>query len=214
MFIWHFGPPILFSTECFKSFDHVFQLASIYSNRQAPSQGMCRVFSEQDAVKHIVSDGFWLDPRTQAPWNTSVDIHAYMQSHPEQHHFIDIPTVIEKEVGESQSFSQMAIEDRIITGTSCLLMQWGQDNQSDVVPHVEWCKTQSAMIQQSGLSRNSATDLFYKGKTFLTMDGDNACLDGHIIFQLDAANPDEVCRLSLFLHWCILSPVSASFQLE
>ncbi|KAG2089011.1 hypothetical protein BD769DRAFT_1372267, partial [Suillus cothurnatus] len=36
-YIRRFGPAIIFSTEQYKSFNHVFRLSCIYSNRRAPS---------------------------------------------------------------------------------------------------------------------------------------------------------------------------------
>ncbi|KIK80276.1 hypothetical protein PAXRUDRAFT_15881 [Paxillus rubicundulus Ve08.2h10] len=74
MFIQQFGLAILFSTEHFESFNHVFRLASIYSNRQAPSRDTCQVFTEQDAVKHIISGGFWLNRKTGTLWKAGKDI--------------------------------------------------------------------------------------------------------------------------------------------
>ncbi|KAI0757486.1 hypothetical protein C8Q80DRAFT_1059519, partial [Daedaleopsis nitida] len=39
------GPAILFSTERYESFNHVFRLTSIYSNRQAPDRDSCNAFA-------------------------------------------------------------------------------------------------------------------------------------------------------------------------
>ncbi|KAI0631690.1 hypothetical protein C8Q77DRAFT_1017536, partial [Trametes polyzona] len=58
VYIQRFGPAILFSTERYESFNHVFRLSSVYSNRQAPSRDSCRAFAGNDIVKHIVSGGF------------------------------------------------------------------------------------------------------------------------------------------------------------
>ncbi|KAG1814554.1 hypothetical protein EV424DRAFT_1541383 [Suillus variegatus] len=60
-YIRHFGPAILFSTEQYKSFNHIFQLACIYRNQQGPSQDMCRIFARQDIIKHIAMGGYWFD---------------------------------------------------------------------------------------------------------------------------------------------------------
>ena len=54
-----FGPPISLSTELFESFNGVFRLCSILSNRQAPSRDISRKFSELDRVKLIMSGGWW-----------------------------------------------------------------------------------------------------------------------------------------------------------
>ncbi|KAF8257540.1 hypothetical protein EI94DRAFT_1774419 [Lactarius quietus] len=56
-FIHRFGPAIIFSTECYESFNHVFHLSCIYSNRQAPTQ---------DRIKHITTGGFWFDASTRS----------------------------------------------------------------------------------------------------------------------------------------------------
>ncbi|KAG8215182.1 hypothetical protein J3R82DRAFT_8704 [Butyriboletus roseoflavus] len=65
MFIQHFGPVILFSTEKYKSFNGIYHLSSVYSNRQAPSHNTCQLFAKQDNVKHIVSGGMWHNPTAQ-----------------------------------------------------------------------------------------------------------------------------------------------------
>ncbi|KIJ68889.1 hypothetical protein HYDPIDRAFT_122720 [Hydnomerulius pinastri MD-312] len=158
MFIRRFGPAILFSTERFESFNHVFRLASIYSNRHAPSRDTCKVFSEQDTVKHIVSAG--------------TDIHTYMEAHPEQRHLIGIPTITPKEAGE------------------CLLGR--KTGKSEIIPPVEWHTTHSAAILPPSPLRNDDKDLFYKGKSFVTADGDNAHLGGHVIFELGEGNLTEL----------------------
>ncbi|KAG6326524.1 hypothetical protein ID866_12565 [Astraeus odoratus] len=61
-FICWFGPAIIFSTECYESFNHIFHLTAIYSNWQAPSHDTCHALSSQDIMKHIASGGFWFDP--------------------------------------------------------------------------------------------------------------------------------------------------------
>ncbi|KAF9237455.1 hypothetical protein BU15DRAFT_48704 [Melanogaster broomeanus] len=152
MFIRRFGPAILFSTERFESFNHVFCLASIYSNRQAPSRDTCQVFAEQDAVKHIV---------------TGEDISVYMASHPHQCRLMGIPAVVEKEVGKFPC-----------------------KNVREVIPPIDWHTTQSASIQQPNIT-HGPNDRFYQGKTFITVDGDNARIGGHVIWQSDE-NPVEL----------------------
>ncbi|KAF8833106.1 hypothetical protein BDN67DRAFT_986246 [Paxillus ammoniavirescens] len=137
---------------------------------------MCQVFSEQDTIKHIVSGGFWLDPKTQAPWKAGNSIYTYMHDHPEQHHLIGIPTVVQREVGASHLPSQ---QDE------------GSLTKYRVIPPVEWSTTQFAAVQLIPPC-NNAQDLFYKGKTFTMVDGDTARIDGHVILQIDEANPTEL----------------------
>ena len=64
MYIHRFGPAILYSTERYESFNHVFRLSSIHSNRKAPSRDTCSWFAKHDAIKHITSGGFWFDKAT------------------------------------------------------------------------------------------------------------------------------------------------------
>jgi hypothetical protein len=61
-YIRRFGPAIMFSTERYESFNHVFRLACIHSNRGAPSRDTCNTFATQDIIKHIATGGYWIDP--------------------------------------------------------------------------------------------------------------------------------------------------------
>jgi hypothetical protein len=65
MFIHRFGPAVLFSTEHYESFNHIFRLSCIYSNRQAPSHDSCNAFAALDRIKHIATGGYWCDPQTR-----------------------------------------------------------------------------------------------------------------------------------------------------
>ncbi|KAF8266578.1 hypothetical protein EI94DRAFT_1547648, partial [Lactarius quietus] len=64
-FIRRFGPAILYSMECYESFNHIFRLSCIYSNRQVPSCDSCNAFAAQDRIKHITTGGYWHDPQTR-----------------------------------------------------------------------------------------------------------------------------------------------------
>jgi hypothetical protein len=99
-FIRRFGPAILFSTERFESFNHVFRLSSIYSNRQAPSRDTCHTFGGFDIVKHIVTGGFWRDPKTRKWVHAGGNVAAYMAAHPEQRRLIGLPATNEKPIGK------------------------------------------------------------------------------------------------------------------
>ncbi|OJT07070.1 hypothetical protein TRAPUB_2102 [Trametes pubescens] len=59
-----FGPALLFSTERYESFNHIFRLCSIHSNRQAPSRDIAKTFANQDRCRHMVSGGYWLNKAT------------------------------------------------------------------------------------------------------------------------------------------------------
>lgn len=61
-FIRRFGPALLYSTERFESFNKVFRLASVHSNRQAPSRDIAGTFADLERVRHIATGGYWLKP--------------------------------------------------------------------------------------------------------------------------------------------------------
>ncbi|EJF57509.1 hypothetical protein DICSQDRAFT_69263, partial [Dichomitus squalens LYAD-421 SS1] len=61
------GPALLFSTERYESFNHLFRLSSIHSNRQAPSRDIAASFANQDRCRHMMTGGYWLD-KTSGRW--------------------------------------------------------------------------------------------------------------------------------------------------
>ncbi|KAG1736269.1 hypothetical protein EDD22DRAFT_745936, partial [Suillus occidentalis] len=83
-YIRRFGPAVIFSTERYESFNHVFRLTCVYSNRQAPSRDSCRVFAHQDIIKHIVTGGFWYDNDASKWVQGGAQILGYLDEHPEQ----------------------------------------------------------------------------------------------------------------------------------
>ena len=100
-YIRRFGPAIIFSTERYESFNHVFRLTSIHSNRQAPSRDSCNTFAEQDIVKHIATGGFWYNPSLEQWVRAGDAIRAHMLDHPEHMQLLAIPNLqVEKQVGE------------------------------------------------------------------------------------------------------------------
>ncbi|KAG2063297.1 hypothetical protein BDR04DRAFT_1038375, partial [Suillus decipiens] len=99
MYIRQFGPAILFSTERFESFNHVFRLTCIHSNRQAPSRDSCNTFASHDTIKHVVTGGFWFDA-VQKKWVRAGDaVRQYIADHPEQRHLLGLNTANAKAAG-------------------------------------------------------------------------------------------------------------------
>jgi hypothetical protein len=89
-YIWRFGPAIVFSTERYESFNHVFRLSCIHSNRQAPTQDTCRTFASNDAVKHIVTGGYWFDSQAKKWTKASKGVRMYLGSHSAQARLLGI----------------------------------------------------------------------------------------------------------------------------
>ena len=60
MHIRQLGPPLLFATETFESFNAVIRGFSIHSNRQAPSRDIARAFANANPIRHLLSGGKFL----------------------------------------------------------------------------------------------------------------------------------------------------------
>jgi hypothetical protein len=90
-FIRRFGPAVLFSTERYESFNHVFRLASIYSNRQAPSRDTCHTFASQDIVKHVATGGYWFDAGAKRWVRAGSAVQLYVDEHPSQARLLGLP---------------------------------------------------------------------------------------------------------------------------
>lgn len=53
--IWDFGPPILFATETFESYNALICVFSVHSNRQAPSHDIGQAFANTNRLWHLLS---------------------------------------------------------------------------------------------------------------------------------------------------------------
>ena len=99
-FIHRFGPPIIFSTERYESFNHVFRLSCIFSNRRAPSCDSCNAFSAQDCIKHITTGGWWFDTTTGSWAHAGQMIIDYLSTHEDHMHWLGLPKGCKSQPGE------------------------------------------------------------------------------------------------------------------
>lgn len=91
-----FGPTIGLSTETFESFNGVFRLCSVLSNRQAPSRDIGFNMADMARFKHIASGGTWLDEgqwtvagtEVQNFFRTNEKVHQLMGWSPSKEHQI------------------------------------------------------------------------------------------------------------------------------
>ena len=100
LYIRRFGPCLLFSTERYESFNTVFRLCSILSNRQSPSRDIANTFAYQDTVKHIVTAGCWWD-KVRGSWVRAGDgVISHISNHPEHARLVGIAFKPERTIGE------------------------------------------------------------------------------------------------------------------
>ncbi|KAF8438190.1 hypothetical protein L210DRAFT_3679452 [Boletus edulis BED1] len=159
MFIRRFGPPILFSTERYESFNHVFRLASIYSNRQAPSRDSCQLFAERDNVKHVVTGGFWCDPITAKWVKAGPGVIKYFDEHPHQRHLLGFPKMEAPEVG------------------------W--NGNTEIVHPINWKETDAAKCIRSTVPVARQEARFHKATSFTAAKGDKPKVGTHVVVMYD-----------------------------
>lgn len=58
-----FGPLLGVATEKYKAFNAIFRFCSILSNHLAPSRDIANQLAEQEALRHIISGGYWVDKK-------------------------------------------------------------------------------------------------------------------------------------------------------
>jgi hypothetical protein len=118
-FIRRFGPAILFSTERYESFNHVFRLCSIYSNRQAPSRDTCRQFASHDIVKHVATGGYWFDAGARKWVRAGNAVQLCVSEHPSQARLLGLPKSNNHIVpGESPSRKPVPISSGIFRASN------------------------------------------------------------------------------------------------
>ncbi|KAG2752138.1 hypothetical protein P692DRAFT_201687974, partial [Suillus brevipes Sb2] len=153
-FIRCFGPAIIFSTERYESFNHVFRLSCIHSNRCAPSRDTCQLFAYQDIVKHVATGGYWFDRNVKKWVRRGAQVLCYINERPEQAHLLGISSIL----------------------CEPPLPGHGKAQRMD---EVQWKHTHCAKILKT--SRSSIS--YYRSKSLVTSKGDQVDLNGHVIFR-------------------------------
>ncbi|OJA20984.1 hypothetical protein AZE42_10828 [Rhizopogon vesiculosus] len=162
VFIRHFGPAIVFSTERYESFNHVFRLTCIFSNRRAPSRDTCTTFAHNDTIKHIATGGYWYDARIEQWVHGGLQVVSYLDDHPEQARLLGIP---KKNLAVS-GMGRSAVTDR--------------SPQQKIIP---WEKTRSAEIFKRNHHQSPSPSHYYQGISLVTSEHEISRLGGHVIFQ-------------------------------
>jgi hypothetical protein len=98
-YICQFGPALLFSTECYESFNMVFRLSLIHSNCQVPSRDCAITFAQLNRVKHIALGGWWYNKNLKKYTCATRDILNVILHMPEYAWLLGLPSVGNKVPG-------------------------------------------------------------------------------------------------------------------
>lgn len=90
-----FGPPRLYATEKFESYNAVMRNVAMHTNRQAPSRDIAIKFSKYQSIRHLVSGGFWQDENGK--WITAGKEVKYLLKDDTVKRIFGVPNAPEKE---------------------------------------------------------------------------------------------------------------------
>jgi len=183
MFIRRFGPAILYSTERYESFNHVFRLALIYSNRQAPSRDACHLFAEQEGVRHVVSGGYWRDPTTRKWANAGPSVLQYISEHPHQHHFLGFPDIKSNQAGKFLSTLMPVSNWYLLTGTANLPTHAKGARPSEIDLFIDWQETQAAQCLQDVMEVTAPATRFQRAVSVTAQHGDKSKVQLHVVVK-------------------------------
>ncbi|KAG2339510.1 hypothetical protein BDR05DRAFT_1003322 [Suillus weaverae] len=172
-YIHHFGPTIVFSTERYESFNHVFRLTCIYSNQRAPSRDTCATFTHNDTVKHIATGGYWYDTNVGGWVQGGTLVVAYLDDHPEQGRLLGIPR-----------------ESLADPGAGKILAPKTSGHEFS-----PWEDTRCVEIFKRDSLQRPSHSHYYQGGSVVTSEHENVQLGRHIIFQDTVENKTRVGRI-------------------
>ncbi|KDQ20410.1 hypothetical protein BOTBODRAFT_183201 [Botryobasidium botryosum FD-172 SS1] len=77
-----FGPIVGSSTEVFESYNGVFRLCSIFSNRLAPSRDIAIKLGDQESMKQRLMGGWWMSSQSGEWAQCGAGIRDFLRQHP------------------------------------------------------------------------------------------------------------------------------------
>ncbi|KAF8840259.1 hypothetical protein BDN67DRAFT_880617, partial [Paxillus ammoniavirescens] len=180
LYIRRFGPAIVFSTERYESFNSVFRLSCVHSNRQAPSRDSCKTFACQDIIKHIATGGYWFDKEIKKWVRGGSALQSYLPERPAQARLLGI---------KSESPLRIGMH-------CCPLLLTGKKSTPLLVG---WQTTRCATKLQAAPHGHTT---FFQGASFTAKSGDTVRLNGNVIFCHGADKKSHIgC-----IHEILLSP--------
>ncbi|KAG8927112.1 hypothetical protein FRC02_008455 [Tulasnella sp. 418] len=173
-YIQRFGPALLFSTERYESFNAVFRLSCILSNRHSPSRDSSITFAYQDIIKHIATGGWWYSESDQR-W-----IHA---GHRVTDHIIHH--------AEYAKLLGLNVMSKGFTGKVMLQRSESSSTSKQKKPSPKRWDTTLTFIASGNLCQNPE-ELFYTAKCLMAENGDNVKVGSYAIFQNPQKQSSEI----------------------
>ncbi|KAH9899976.1 hypothetical protein C8Q73DRAFT_754715 [Cubamyces lactineus] len=169
-----FGPALLFSTERYESFNHIFRLCSIHSNRQAPSRDIARTFANQERCRHMVTGGYWQD-KTSGDWvRASSAVLQHIANNPIDARLIGILPEKSPIPGD---MTLLPLPPRV------------RGRPPPQHPVISWAQTESARLQPS---IPSLPGRWHPAGSVIALNGDSAPVGAEVIVRSDAMGPSAL----------------------
>jgi hypothetical protein len=172
----------MFSTERYESFNHVFRLTCIHSNRQAPSQDTCKTFAVNDTVKHIATGRYWFDNTSKSWRQAGSEILSHMQNHPEHLRSLGI----QLSSPSCNGMVRLAFDCRLTYKDLGRAKLKPLARQPSAEPGIPWTETRCRKIPpslQDSLARSHLSILYRHAVSFLAKNLDTVADDTFVIFR-------------------------------
>ncbi|KAI5995504.1 hypothetical protein EDD15DRAFT_2365685 [Pisolithus albus] len=180
-YIRRFGPAIIFSTERYESFNHVFWLTCIHSSRQSPSQETCRMFARFDLIKHIVTGGYWYENNLEKWVHAGPFVSTFLSENPTQARLLGIS--LDEFKNKSTDASGQIIRAPAISTAKTKVPRL----KSRLSEAVRWEYTQCAKIGTVASDPKSG-GMYFRGGALTAKHGDKVNLNGNVIFAHAASS--------------------------
>ncbi|KAJ7690611.1 hypothetical protein B0H14DRAFT_2420329 [Mycena olivaceomarginata] len=169
-----FGPLIRWATEIYESYNGVFRLCSIFSNRLAPSRDISTKFASMDRVKHFLSGGYWWDPESGRWIQSGQGVQQILLTEP----------VLQRHLGWTPP-------PKIKPG-------FVQPMPASKTPPVKWSETKAAAHWTTNNSPPLPDSHWRMGQAVTAQSGDQAIV-GAWVFALDSKGANIIGRVAELL---------------
>lgn len=187
MYIRRFGPAIAFSTERYESFNHVFRLCSIHSNKKAPSRDTCKWFGVHDVVKHVSLGGYWFDESSRKWCRAGSMIMDHIESDDKHASYLGLS--ITKDSEKSRRSVELPPKRKGL-------------------PTLKWSKTVSSSHIQGTFKAGDECRQFHQAVSMIAENGDKIPLETAVIVTID----DKVRHFYCPLYWHSLMTLATCWE--